>query len=155
MLTGPPPGPLVFPSFLLLSAVDLCFPLYCPEVELRLRRSKSSQKGWEPPLSFWTNAVLGLGELLIVRASCQLLGTCACFGTEVDSGDLEAFFSLLLVSFSTILFICLFLAVLGLCCCMGFPLVVMIRGYSLVAVQGCLTAVAPLIAELGSRTQVQ
>ena len=30
------------------------------------------------------------------------------------------------------LFVCLFLAVLGLCCCMGFPLVAAIGGYSLV-----------------------
>ena len=40
----------------------------------------------------------------------------------------------------------LFLAVLGLCCCTGFSLVVVIGGYSLVAVHGLLIAVASLFA---------
>ena len=40
------------------------------------------------------------------------------------------------------LFIHLFLAVLGLCCCAGFSLVVMTRGYSLVALCRLLIAVA-------------
>ena len=35
--------------------------------------------------------------------------------------------------FSCLLFIYLFLAVLGLCCCVGFSLVVVSGGYSLVA----------------------
>ena len=65
---------------------------------------------------------------MIVQASSQLLGPCVCSGTEVDSGDLEAFFSLLVVSFSTISFLYLFLAVLGLHCCTGFPVVARIRG---------------------------
>ena len=43
----------------------------------------------------------------------------------------------------------LFLAVLGLCCCMDFSLVAVSRGYSLVAVCGLLVvvAVASLTAE--------
>ena len=46
----------------------------------------------------------------------------------------------------TILFIYLFLAVLGLHCCSGFSLVTS-RGYSLVAVHGLLIVVASLAAE--------
>ena len=46
-----------------------------------------------------------------------------------------------------ILFIYLFLAVLGLHCCSGFSLVVTSRGYSLVAVHGLLIVVASLAAE--------
>ena len=49
--------------------------------------------------------------------------------------------SALLISFG--------LAVLGLCCCMGFSLVVVSGGYSLVLVCGFLIAVASLVAELG------
>ena len=41
----------------------------------------------------------------------------------------------------------LFLAVLGLCCCVGFSLVAASGRYSLVAVHRLLTAVAPLVAE--------
>ena len=41
----------------------------------------------------------------------------------------------------------LFMAVLGLCCCMGFSLIATDRVYSLVAVSGLLTAVASLVAE--------
>ena len=41
----------------------------------------------------------------------------------------------------------LFLAVLGLCCCMGVSLVVASGGYSLAAVGGLLTAVVSLVAE--------
>ena len=41
----------------------------------------------------------------------------------------------------------LFLAVLGLCCCAGFTLVVESGGCSLVAVHGLLTAVASLVLE--------
>ena len=44
------------------------------------------------------------------------------------------------------MFIYLFLAVLGLCCCMGFSLVVR-GGYFLVAVDKLLTAVDFLAAE--------
>ena len=40
-----------------------------------------------------------------------------------------------------------FLAVLGLCCCVGFSLVVASRSYTLVAVRGLLVAVASLVAE--------
>ena len=40
-----------------------------------------------------------------------------------------------------------FLAVLGLCCCMGFSLVASSRSYSLVVVCGLLIAVASLVAE--------
>ena len=41
----------------------------------------------------------------------------------------------------------LFLAVLGLCCCEGFSLVVVNGGYSLVEVHGLLTVAASLVAE--------
>ena len=41
----------------------------------------------------------------------------------------------------------LFLAVLGLCCCVGFSLVVASRDYSVVAVHRLLTAVASLLAK--------
>ena len=43
----------------------------------------------------------------------------------------------------------LFWAVLGLCCGVGFPLVVESRGYSLVEVLGLLSVVASLAAERG------
>ena len=43
----------------------------------------------------------------------------------------------------------LFLAGLGLCCCMGFSLVEASRGYALVAVCELLFAVASLVAEHG------
>ena len=43
----------------------------------------------------------------------------------------------------------LFLAVLGLHCCVGFSLDVISRDYSLVAVSGPLIAVASLIGECG------
>ena len=43
-------------------------------------------------------------------------------------------------SFFVVLFICLFLAVLGLHCCMGFSLVAASRGYFLVEVHGLLIA---------------
>ena len=38
---------------------------------------------------------------------------------------------------------------LGLCCCEGFPLVVVSGRYSLVAVHGLLTVVASLVEEYG------
>ena len=44
---------------------------------------------------------------------------------------------------------CLFLAVLGLRCYAGFPLVVGSRGYSLVAVLRFLIVVASLVGEHG------
>ena len=44
-------------------------------------------------------------------------------------------------------FIYLFLVVLGLCCCVDFPLVEAIQGYSLVVVHELLIAVASLVAE--------
>ena len=44
-------------------------------------------------------------------------------------------------------FIYLFLAVLGLCCCIGFSLVGVSGGYSLVAVPRLLTTVAFLVVE--------
>ena len=47
------------------------------------------------------------------------------------------------------LFIYLFLAMLGLCCCKGFPLVVVSGRYSLVAVRGLLIVVASLVEEYG------
>ena len=50
------------------------------------------------------------------------------------------------------LFVCLFvkfLAVLGLHCCVGFSLVVVSGGYSLVAVVGLLIAVASLFVVPG------
>ena len=43
----------------------------------------------------------------------------------------------------------LLLTVLGLCCCMGFPLVVASRGYSPVTVHGLLIEVASLVVEQG------
>ena len=45
------------------------------------------------------------------------------------------------------LFICLFLAVPGLSCCMGFSLVVASRSYSLVVVHRLLIAMASPLAE--------
>ena len=45
--------------------------------------------------------------------------------------------------------LCLFLAVLGLRCCMGFCLVVESGAYSLDAACGLLTAVTSLVAEHG------
>ena len=47
-----------------------------------------------------------------------------------------------------ILFICV-LAAVGLCCCMGFPLVAASRGCSLAAVGGLCIAVASPVAEHG------
>ena len=46
-----------------------------------------------------------------------------------------------------ILFIYLFLAVLGLCCCAGFSLAAASRGYSLVVAQGLLIAVVSPVVE--------
>ena len=43
----------------------------------------------------------------------------------------------------------LLLAVLDLCCCLGFTLLVVSRGYSLVAACGLFIAAAPLVAEHG------
>ena len=48
-----------------------------------------------------------------------------------------------------ILFIYLYLAVLGLRCSTGFSLVAVSRGYSIVVVRGLLTARASLIVEHG------
>ena len=48
------------------------------------------------------------------------------------------------------LFIFLLMAVLGLCCCTGFSLVAASGGYSPVALQELLTAVAPLVCSTGS-----
>ena len=45
----------------------------------------------------------------------------------------------------------LFLAVLGLRCCVGFPLVAVSGGCSPVVVHGLLTAVASLVGRTGSR----
>ena len=45
-----------------------------------------------------------------------------------------------------VLFIYLFLTVLGLHCCVGFSLVAVSGGYSLVAAHGLLTAVASFVA---------
>ena len=44
-------------------------------------------------------------------------------------------------------FIYLFLAVLGLHCCMGFSLVAVSRGYSVVAMHRLLTVLASLVSE--------
>ena len=49
--------------------------------------------------------------------------------------------------FFLILFMDLVLAVLGLHCCVGFSLVAVSRGNSLVAIHGLLTVVAFLVAE--------
>ena len=51
------------------------------------------------------------------------------------------------VSFFKIMFVCLFLAVLGLRCFEGFSLVPASRGYSLLVVHGLLIRVASLVAE--------
>ena len=51
----------------------------------------------------------------------------------------------------TLLFIHLFLAMLGLCCCMGFSLVVTSRHYSLSVVCGLLIMVVSLVAEHNPR----
>ena len=48
-----------------------------------------------------------------------------------------------------ILFIYLFLAVLGLHCCAGFSLAADSRGYSLYVARGLLTAVASPVTEHG------
>ena len=47
------------------------------------------------------------------------------------------------------MFVCLFLAGLGLCCFEGFSLVPASRGHSLVVVHGLLIEVASLVAEDG------
>ena len=44
----------------------------------------------------------------------------------------------------------LFMAVLGLCCCVGFSLVAVSWVYTLVIVHGLLVAVVSLVAELGA-----
>ena len=49
-----------------------------------------------------------------------------------------------------LIFIYLFLTVLGPHCCVGFSLVVESRGYSLVVLCGPLIEVASLVVELGS-----
>ena len=54
-----------------------------------------------------------------------------------------------------ILFIYLFLALLGLCCYEGFSLVVASRGYSPVAMHELLTVVASLSWSTGSRAWAQ
>ena len=46
-------------------------------------------------------------------------------------------------------FIYLFLAVLGLCCCVGFSLVAESGGYSLVVMHGLLIAVVFLVVKHG------
>ena len=48
-------------------------------------------------------------------------------------------------------FISLFLAVLSLCCCTGFSLVVESEGYSLAVVVRLLVAVASLVGSMSSR----
>ena len=48
-------------------------------------------------------------------------------------------------------FVYLFMALLGLHCCLGFSLVVESRGYSLVVVHGLLIAVTSVVLERGSR----
>ena len=55
--------------------------------------------------------------------------------------------SLLQIFLGIILFIHLFMAVLGLHCCVGFSLVAARRNYSLVSVSRLLTAVASLVVE--------
>ena len=53
------------------------------------------------------------------------------------------------LSFLIVLFIYLFMAVLGLPCCLGFSLVAANEGCSLVAVHGLLLVVASLVVEHG------
>ena len=52
-----------------------------------------------------------------------------------------------IVLFFFLMFIYLYLAVWGLCCFMGYPLVAMSGGYSPVAVHELLVVVASLIVE--------
>ena len=59
------------------------------------------------------------------------------------------FFSFFFNGWDETAFYFYFLAVPGLCCCVGFSLVVASRGYTLVVVCGLLTAVASPIAEYG------
>ena len=47
----------------------------------------------------------------------------------------------------------LFLAVLALCCCMGFSVVAVSRGYSLIAMCRLLIVLAFLVASIGSRSR--
>ena len=61
--------------------------------------------------------------------------------------DTTIFFSYIIPFINS--FTYLFLAVLGLCCCTGFSLVVASGGYSPVAVPGLLIVVASLVAEPG------
>ena len=49
------------------------------------------------------------------------------------------------------LFLSFFLAVLGLCCCVGFSVVAERRGYCLVPMRGLLIAVLLLLWSAGSR----
>ena len=53
------------------------------------------------------------------------------------------------IFFNNFIFISLFLAVLGLCCCTGSSLVALSGGHCLVAVCGLLIAVTSLVAEHG------
>ena len=71
--------------------------------------------------------------LLLLLTSVFALGS-----SKVAVGFFGFFFKLIL-----------FLAVLGLCCCTGFSLVVASGGYSPVAVPGLLIVVASLVAEPG------
>ena len=59
----------------------------------------------------------------------------------------ELFFLLKKKTLKIINFIYLFLAVLGLLCCLGFSPVVVSKGYSLVVVCGLLISLASLVSE--------
>ena len=85
--------------------------------------------------SNWKCWGLGLG----VSISHSGVAYCPC---EDFSGSLYCF---LFVNVFKVFYIYLFSAVLGLCCCTGFSLVLVSKGLSLVAVPGLLIAVAFLV----------
>ena len=64
------------------------------------------------------------------------------------------FFKHLLILFGCIGSFYLFLAALGLCCCLGFSLVAASRGYSLVVLHRLLIARLLLLWSMGSRCRL-
>ena len=79
-----------------------------------------------------------IGTLVFVRAIYSVPLTSASFSVPVHA-----------IFFPIILFIYVLLAVLNLCFCVSFPLVVLNRGYSLVVVHGLLIAVVSPVAQHG------
>ena len=70
--------------------------------------------------------------------------------SHVADSELVEYLLCVRIPFCTHLYVfcfnALYLAVLDFCCCAGFSLVVVSRGYSLVAVLGLLIAVVSLVA---------